>query len=290
MSKTQRDGAVVITGTSSGIGKETALHLDRLGFRVFATVRKQADATALSSRASERLCPIILDVTDQGSINLARNQVADSIGEDGLTGLVNNAGVGFTAPLEFVPLQDLRWLFEVNVFGVLAVTQAFLPLLRQARGRIVNVSSTASLLVAPFHGPYSASKLSLNGLSNAFRLELKPHGLQVSVVICGSIKTPMWGKGGDLSDRVSQNYPPQAWKLYGSAFGKLRDYFARLEKSGVPPERASRAIAHALTAKRPRDTYFVGPDAHLYNITGKLLYGRFRDWVITRSIGLDDNT
>jgi NAD(P)-dependent dehydrogenase (short-subunit alcohol dehydrogenase family) len=178
MPKTQRDDAVLITGTSSGIGKETALHLDRLGLRVFATVRKQPDAVALSSQASESLCPIILDVTDQGSIDLARNQVAHSIGEEGLTGLVNNAGVGFTAPLEFVPLQDLRWLFEVNVFGVLAVTQAFLPLLRQTRDRIVNVSSTAALLVAPFYGRYSASKLSLNGLSNAFRLELGPRACE----------------------------------------------------------------------------------------------------------------
>jgi NAD(P)-dependent dehydrogenase (short-subunit alcohol dehydrogenase family) len=289
MSKTQQPGAVLITGTSSGIGRETALHLDQLGFRVFATVRKQADAAALRSQASERLCPIILDVTDQASINLARDEVAQSIGEDGLVGLVNNAGVGFTSPLEFVPLKDLRWLFEVNVFGVLAVTQAFLPLLRQARGRIVNVSSTASLVVAPFHGPYSASKLSLNGLSNALRLELRPQGLQVSVVVCGSIRTPMWEKGGDLSDQVSQNYPPQAWQLYGSAYGKLRDYFSRLGRSGVPPEAAARAIAHALTAKRARNTYFVGPDARLYNIASKLVYGRLRDWVVMRSIGLSDN-
>lgn len=289
MSRTRQHGAVLITGTSSGIGKVTALHMDRLGFRVFAAVRKQADADALSSQASERLCPIFLDVTDEASINVARDEVAQSIEQDGLIGLVNNAAVGFTSPLEFVPLKDLRWLFEVNVFGVLAVTQAFLPLLRQARGRIVNVSSTASLVVAPFHGPYSASKLSLNGLSNALRLELRPQGLQVSVVVCGSIKTPMWEKGSDLSRQVSQNYPPQAWQLYGSRYGKLRDYFSRVGRSGVPPEAAARAIVHSLTAKRARNTYFVGPDARLYNVANKLLYGRLRDWVIMRGIGLNDN-
>lgn len=278
-------GAVLVTGTSSGIGKTTALHLERLGFRVFATVRNQKDAEAIRSEASGGLIPVLMDVTDQDSIDSAKEQVSQAVGEAGLAGLVNNAGVGFVSPLEFVPLNELRWLFEVNVFGLLAVTQAFMPLLRQGRGRIVNLSSTASIVVAPFHGPYSASKLSVNGLSDALRLELNPQGVQVSLVVCGSIKTPMWGKGDTLNRRVTKDFPPQAWELYGVPYGKLRDYFSRLGKAGVPPEAVSRQIVHALTAKRAKNRYYVGPDANLYKIADKFLYGRLRDWVVLRIVG-----
>ncbi|MCK5428705.1 MAG: SDR family NAD(P)-dependent oxidoreductase, partial [Anaerolineales bacterium] len=158
----QQRGAVLITGTSTGIGKATALHLDQLGYQVLATVRKEHDAETLRSQCSKRLTPLLLDVTDEDSIAQAKGVVSQAVGDAGLLGLVNNAGVSFTSPLEFVPLDELRWLFEVNFFGLLAVTQKFLPLLRQAQGRIVNISSTASSVVAPFHGPYSASKLALN--------------------------------------------------------------------------------------------------------------------------------
>ncbi len=276
---------VLITGTSTGIGKATALHLDRLGFRVFATVRNEDDAQALREEASERLVPLLMDVIDQASIDRAKEEVSQEVGDAGLAGLVNNAGVGFLAPLEFLPLDELRWMFEVNVFGLLAVTQAFLPLLRQKRGRIVNISSTASLFVVPFHGPYSATKLGVNGLSNALRLELSPHGIQVSVVVCGSIKTPMWEKGEHLADRVLKDFPPQAMELYGEHYRKLLAYFSRLGNAGVLPEAVSQKVVHALTSRRPKNTYYVGPDANFYKIADKLLYGRVRDWVISQTTG-----
>jgi NAD(P)-dependent dehydrogenase (short-subunit alcohol dehydrogenase family) len=279
----QRNGAVLVTGTSTGIGKTTALQLDRLGFSVFASVRNERDAQALCANASQRLTPVLMDVTDQPSIDHAREQVSQAVGRPGLAGLVNNAGVGFVSPLEFIPLNELRWMFEVNVFGLLAVTQAFLPLLRQARGRIVNISSTASLFVVPFHGPYSASKLAVNGLSNALRLELKPHGVQVSVVVCGSIQTPIWEKSDLLVDRISKAFPPQAMELYGEPYRRLRAYFSRIGKAGVPPEAAARKIVHALTARRAHNTYYVGPDANFYKIADKFLFGRLRDWVILKS-------
>ena len=278
-------GAVLVTGASTGIGRATALHLERLGFSVFATVRNERDAQALCSEASGGLVPVLMDVTDQATIDRAKEHVSRAVGDAGLAGLVNNAGVGFVSPLEFVPLDELRWLFEVNVFGLLAVTQAFLPLLRQRRGRIVNISSTASIFVAPFHGPYSASKLGVNSLSDALRLELKPHGVQVSVVVCGSIKTPMWEKGSYLSDRISKSFPPQAMDLYGEPYRRLRDYFSRLGKVGVPPEAVSQQIAHALTARRAKNTYYVGPDANFYKIADHLLFGRLRDWIVLHSAG-----
>jgi NAD(P)-dependent dehydrogenase (short-subunit alcohol dehydrogenase family) len=283
----QERRAVLITGASTGIGRATALHLDRLGFRVFASVRSALDAESLRGESSGNLTPIQLDVTDQASVIRAGEEISQAVGEAGLAGLVNNAGVGFQAPLEFVPLDKLRWLFEVNVFGALAVTQKFLPLLRQARGRIVNISSTSTIAVAPFHGPYSASKLSLNGLSHSLRQELKPFGVQVSIVVCGSIRTPIWDKAGELNTQITETYPPQALELYGRAFSRFRDYFRRLGEGGIPPEAAARTIAHALTARRAKHIYYVGPDAYLYRIAEKLIHGRLKDWVIGRSTGID---
>lgn len=290
MKGNQPHGAMLITGTSTGIGKAAALHLDQLGYQVFATVRKEGDANSLRSQASERLTPLILDVTNHENIDRAQETVSQAVGSAGLTGLVNNAGVGFASPLEFAPLDELRWLFEVNTFGMLAVTQKFLPLLRLAHGRIVNISSTASMIVAPFHGPYSSSKLALNGLSDALRRELRPLGVHVSVIIYGSVKTPIWDKAGNVSDRIIQNYPPLAWSLYGANYRKLRDAFRKMGRTGISTEKAVRPLVHALTAPRPKTYYFVGPDALLYNFLTKLLYGRLQDWVTMRFLGLSDKT
>jgi NAD(P)-dependent dehydrogenase (short-subunit alcohol dehydrogenase family) len=288
MELNQQQGAVLITGTSTGIGRATALHLDRLGYQVFATVRKEQDADSLRSQASERLNPILLDVTDEVSIAQAEEVISQVVGNAGLVGLVNNAGVGFTSPLEFVPLDKLRWLFEVNFYGPLAVTQKFLPLIRQAHGRIVNVSSTASSIVAPFHGPYSASKLALNGLSDALRLELRSLGVKVSVIIYGSVKTPIWDTAGDLSNQVIKDYPSKAWDLYGANYRSLRDYFRRMGEAGISPEKATHAILHALTAKHPKTRYYVGRDAQQFNLFSKLLPDRLCDWMVVRNIGLRD--
>jgi NAD(P)-dependent dehydrogenase (short-subunit alcohol dehydrogenase family) len=284
----QQHGAVLITGTSTGIGRATALHLDQLGYQVFATVRKERDAASLRSQASKRLTPLLLDVTDEVSISQAEEEVSQVVGDAGLVGLVNNAAVGFVSPLEFAPLDELRWLFEVNFFGLLAVTQTFLPLLRQAHGRIVNVSSTASIVVAPFHGPYSASKLALNGLTDALRLELKPLGVQVSLILYGSVKTPIWERGGDTSEQIIRDYPAETWDLYGTNYRSLVNFFRRMGKSGISTEEATRPILHALSAERPKIRYYVGRDARQFSILSKLLSGRFHDWMIMRTIGLSD--
>jgi NAD(P)-dependent dehydrogenase (short-subunit alcohol dehydrogenase family) len=136
---------------------------------------------------------------------------------------------------------------------------------------------------APFHGPYTASKVGLNGLSNCLRLELRPFNVSVSVIVCGSIRTPIWTKAGTIAERVGQEFPPETITLYGDAWTRLLAYFKKIGANGQPPEAAARAIAHALTAERPRQTYFVGPDARLYNVISKLLFGRLRDWVALRT-------
>ncbi len=172
-------GGIVITGASSGIGEACALYLDGLGCRVFAGVRNPVDGESLKAKASARLMPVLLDVTDVASIDRAVETVKAAVG---MAGLVNTAGIGGGGPLEVVPPAELRKVLEVNVVGPVAVTQAFLPLLRLGRGRIVNMGSIAGLAATPFIGPYSASKFALEALTDAMRLELRPWGIHVSIV------------------------------------------------------------------------------------------------------------
>jgi NAD(P)-dependent dehydrogenase (short-subunit alcohol dehydrogenase family) len=284
MTTEQEKGAVLVTGTSSGIGRALALHLDRLGFRVFAAVRSERDAEAWRSQATSRLSTVLLDVTDAGSVARVRKDVGRALGDSGLWGLVNNAGTSFRAPLEVVSLERLRALFDVNVFGALAVTQAFLPLLRRRRGRVVNVSSIASVLVTPFHGPYSASKVTLNALSTALRLELAPLGVQVSIMIVGGVQTEIWNKVVRLTEEATGNLSPELEAAYGARQRRALDYFMSRGRSGMSPDAAARAIGRALTDKRAKRTYLVGRDARAYLLLSGLLSGGLRDRFILRRL------
>src|SRR5919109_1586684 len=188
-------GAVVVTGASTGIGRATALYLDRKGYRVFAGVRKQADAKSLSDAGSDRLTPITIDVTKQRSITAARQQVERAVGDGGMAGLVNNAGVGGRGPIETMPLEDFRDVLEVNLVGQLAVTQAFLPLIRKAKGTVVFVASIGGRVASPFMSPYNTSKFGVEALGESLRHEVKPWDIDVVIVEPGSIDTDIWAKG-----------------------------------------------------------------------------------------------
>ncbi len=287
MKTEQAQRSVLVTGTSTGIGRATALLLDKIGYRVFASVRRKEDGEKLRTAASENLIPVLFDVTDEAAIAQSREAIAEAVGDLGLWGLVNNAGISFRAPLEFVPLMECRRLYDINVFGLLAVTQAFLPLLRQAQGRIVNVSSITALMVTPFHGIYSSAKMAAKGITDALRLEVRPFGIQVSLMIYGGVQTALWDRVAKLTAETSALLPPASHELYAARQQKALDYFLARGRNGLLSEQAAEPIVHALTAKRPKRTYFVGPDAQFYNLLDKVLYGRLRDWVILRSIGLD---
>lgn len=273
---------ILVTGASTGIGRALALRLDALGFRVFAAVRKEADQASFPEGA--RLTPIRLDVTDARSIAAARAAIAASLGDDGLFGLINNAGLSFRAPLEFVPLEELRALFEVNVFGALAVTQAFLPLLRRAKGRVVNISSFTATSITPFHGPYSSSKATLNALSEALRLELKPLGVDVAVMVVGGVRTPLWEKAADATERIVRQLPAERLAPYAERQRAAFEYFRRRGTAGLTPEAAADLIARSLTDARPKRNYFVGCDAVFYHWLNFVLRGRLRDFVILRML------
>ena len=186
--------AVVITGASSGVGRACTAALDRRGWRVFAAVRRDEDARRLGEGASPRWTPLRLDVTDAAQIDAAVQRVNEELGERGLAGLVNNAGIAVFGPLEFVHLDEMRRQLEVNVTGQVAVIQRFLPLLRAAKGRIVNVGSITGRVALPYFGPYTLTKFALEAISDVLRIELRKWGIRVSLVEPGSVDTPMWAK------------------------------------------------------------------------------------------------
>jgi len=286
MAHSMKDRNVVITGSASGIGAACALKLDALGCRVFAGVRRESDGEALKAKASERLTPILLDVTREEQIADAAALVAESVGEDGLDGLVNNAGVVVAGPLEFLPIAELKRQMDVNVIGVMAVTQALLPLLRRARGRIVSIGSVSGRISTPFVGPYAASKFALEGMTDSLRMELKPWGIEIALVEPGAIATPLWRKSRDTAEALAETLPEECDQLYGPALDKLRVVVEKVEQMAVPPEKVARVVVRALTVRRPKTRYLVGRGARLQVWMARHLSDRLRDTLLLRVMGI----
>ena len=278
--------SVVITGASTGIGEACALELDRRRFRVFAGVRSQEAAERLRQKASSRLTPVMIDVTDAASIDAAARTVDETVGDAGIAGLVNNAGIVVAGPLEILPIDALRRQLEVNVIGQVAVTQAFLPLLRKARGRVVNMSSISGGLAAPCLGPYAASKSALEAINDSLRQELRPWGIRVLSVAPGAIDTPIWDKSSAAGEELAHQVSPELLSLYDVELAAARGLAARYVRLASPVERVVRAVVHALTAKRPKTHYFLGWDVRACYKSMKMLPDRVRDWVVRRLIRL----
>jgi NAD(P)-dependent dehydrogenase (short-subunit alcohol dehydrogenase family) len=279
-----RRGTVVVTGASSGIGEACTLHLERLGFHVFAGIRNAADGERLRSESSGNVTPISIDVTDQESIRTAAARVHEATGENGLAGLVNNAGVATPGPLEFIPIDELRRQLEVNLVGQVAVTQAFLGMLRKARGRIVNVSSIGGRIALPFAGPYAASKFGIEAISDSLRRELRPWGIDVSVIEPGSVATKIWDKGTAKARELAENLPPDGKQLYGGAIAKMQKIAAETAARGIPPEQVAKDVAHALTAPKPKTRYLVGRDAKMRARVSALVSDRTFDRLVARAL------
>jgi NAD(P)-dependent dehydrogenase (short-subunit alcohol dehydrogenase family) len=272
-----------ITGASTGIGAACASELARRGWAVFAGVRKPGDGEALEA-LGENIRAVRVDVTDPESIAQAAQTVEAQGGQAGLQGLVNNAGIVVAGPLEFVPLDQFRRQLEVNVTGHLAVTQAFLGILRQGRGRIVNMGSISGRMAAPFLGPYAASKHAMEALTDALRRELQPWGIHVSVIEPGAVRTPIWRKSSEAAESMMQDMPPEAGVRYGDAIAQFRKATGRVSASAVPVERVTRKVLHALTARRPRARYLVGLDATVQAWGAKWLPDRVFDRIMAAAL------
>jgi NAD(P)-dependent dehydrogenase (short-subunit alcohol dehydrogenase family) len=275
------NGTVVITGASTGIGRATALRLARGGFDVLAGVRREEDGAALRGEES-RIEPVLVDVTDAGQVAGLAERVAGAP----LAGLVNNAGIAVAGPLEGIPLDQVRRQYEVNVFGLLAVTQALLEPLRAGHGRIVNIGSIGGRVNTPFVGPYSSSKAAVRSLSAALRRELRPWDIRVALVEPGALDTPIWRKGeqgaeetiGALSERVRTLYARQLEALVAAT--------RKIAAGASSPDDAAQVVEHALTAARPRTLYTVGREARIQGTLHSLLPARTFDALVARAMGI----
>ena len=277
--------AVLITGASTGIGRACALGLDRDGWHVFAGVRRAEDGDALRARASESLTPVMIDVTDGASIESAAAEITEAA-PNGLAGLVNNAGIPAGGPLEFLPIDELRRTMEVNFFGQVAVTQAMLPAIRLATGRIVNISSIGGRTAAGILGPYVASKHAIEAFTTSLRQELRPWGIWVAAIEPGAIKTEIWKKADAVTADATALLPPEAIERYEPAFARIARWSERSARVGASPERVFRSVRHALTARRPRARYLVGVDARIQLAMQTVLPARANDALVERLLGV----
>jgi NAD(P)-dependent dehydrogenase (short-subunit alcohol dehydrogenase family) len=272
---------VIVTGASSGIGEACALRLARTGFDVFAGVRKDEDAERADA-IHERVRPLKIDVADEGSVAAA----ARVVGDGPIAGLVNNAGISVTGPLEFVPLDEFRRQLEVNVIGQIAVTQVFLPGIRAARGRIVNIGSIGGKVAAPLFSPYAGSKFAMEGISDSLRRELRPLGVHVAIVEPGAVATEIWRKGAAAADELIERAPPEAEAVYRKVIAAMRKQAGQAIERAIPPDEVAKVVEHALTADKPRIRYPVGKDAKQRIRVSGLLPDRAFDALIARTLGI----
>jgi NAD(P)-dependent dehydrogenase (short-subunit alcohol dehydrogenase family) len=272
---------VLITGASTGIGRATALRLDSLGWRVLAGVRRPQDGEALRAAGSERIEALSLDVTDRDQIAAARERVGGS-----LDALVNNAGVAVGGAIELLDIEDLRRQLEINVTGQVAVTQAMVPALRAAKGRIVFIGSVGGRTAPPFASPYAASKFAVEAIADCLRVELRPWGIKVALLEPGSVKTPIWEKGRGQADEIEASITGEGKALYGQAISAVKATTEKVAARGVEPEVVAKKIEHAITSSRPRTRYVVGPEAKVQLALRGVLTDKAWDRVIGRVMGL----
>jgi NAD(P)-dependent dehydrogenase (short-subunit alcohol dehydrogenase family) len=279
--------AVVVTGASSGIGRVATMKLARSGFHVFAGVRKEEDAEALEEAApAGSLKPLFIDITDEHLIASAASTVEEAVGGEGIAGLVNNAGIGEAWPLEYVPLEKFRRQFEVNVFGHLAVTQAFLPLIRTATGRIVNVGSVGGRITMPFGGTLSAPRRALVAVNDALRMELYPWGIHVALIEGGSISTSAVDKLEAAAEATMEGLPAAGRARYADSYRTAVAHAVARTRAGSPPELVADAIFRALTEPTPKTRYPVGADARVLLTFSEVLPDRLLDRLRFRVFGL----
>lgn len=278
--------SILITGASSGIGHATALRLARIGWRVFAAVRKETDAEQIKAKGTHNLETVLIDVGDKASINAAAAEVASRLNGRGLDGLFNNAGIGSVSPVEFTPLDVLRHVYEINLFGQVAVIQAFLPLVREAEGRIVNTCSVGDHLTPPFAGALASSKAAFASMSSALRLELRGQGIHVCVIEPGSINTPAVEKTLGAVEQTIADFSSQARALYGEPLRRMAAAFAKSEHAGSSPETVAAVVERALTERNPKTRYAAGKDSFKLAVLARFLPEKLLDLAVLRTFGL----
>jgi NAD(P)-dependent dehydrogenase (short-subunit alcohol dehydrogenase family) len=275
-------GGVVVTGASTGIGNACALHLDRVGFRVFAGVRSDGDAERLRGQASDRLTPVNIDVTSADAIREAADLVTGTLGNDRLAGIVNNAGIAVSGPVEFLPIEEVRKQLEVNFIGQVAVTQAFLARLRCDRGRVVNIGSVGGEVALPFLSPYAASKHAMEGFTDSLRREVERLGVHVAVVRPGAIQSSIWERGNAAADEILGGLPPEALEVYGDAIRGARAAADQRAGEAIPAQEVAEVVEQALTSPKPKTRYVVGRTGKAMVVLERWLPDRVFDRLVAR--------
>jgi NAD(P)-dependent dehydrogenase (short-subunit alcohol dehydrogenase family) len=268
-------GNILVTGASTGIGRACAIRFAELGYRTLAGVRKSSDGESLKAHSSGKIEPVLLDVTNPETIDRA----LAAAGDQPLAGLVNNAGIAIVGPLELLSIDAWRKQYEVNVIGLVAVTQAFLPLLRRGRGRIINIGSIAGRSALPGSGAYDSSKFAVEAISDVLRMELHAWGITVSLIEAGAVATPIWEKSLQEADDLSSHVAPERYALYSRLMASVREEAKLSAHSALPVEAVVKAVEHALTVRRPRARYVIGKDAWFWLLLN-LLPDRWRDRLI----------
>jgi NAD(P)-dependent dehydrogenase (short-subunit alcohol dehydrogenase family) len=276
-------GAIVITGASTGMGEHCALGLAGRGYRVFAGVRKASDGEALRARAAGSLEPLLVDVTDAAQVHEAARTVERALAGAPLVALWNNAGITVNGPLEFVPLDDLRRQLEVNVVGQVAATQAFLPLLRRAKGRILITGSIGGFFTTPMLTPYCMSKHAMEAMADGLRRELRPLGVEVVLLEPGGIQSRIWEKGISESEALLQQAPPQMMEVYGGLVNAVRRLAPQMARDAHPPQTVLDCVVDAIESSRPKTRYRMGHNSTVQRIVS-FLPDRWQDALVARML------
>jgi len=275
---------ILITGASTGIGYASAQAFIKAGYTVYGSVRKQLDADRLSKELGASFHPLLFDVTEHEAIDAVAKELQSQIGDQGLAGLINNAGIALGGPLMHIPMEDLRYQMEVNVIGLVKVTQAFLPLLGAQKdspfppGRILNISSVAGKMAMPFLGPYVGSKHAVEGISTVMRRELQLYGIDVIVIGPGAIKTPIWNKGMDINLDVKDYAKPM--EIFANKFvrGSI--------KKGFTAEKLADDILNIFENPKPKTRYSIVAEKFTNWVMPRLLPARFVDKYLGKKLKL----
>src|SRR5277367_549838 len=292
MKSTNSVNWILVTGTSTGIGRAATFTLAENGYRVLAAVRKQADIESILAEVETRRVvgfvePIILDVTDAGQIAAAVEIVGARIACGGrLHAIVHNAGAQLAGPIETMPLSEWRALFEVLLFGPIALTQQLLPQLRASGGRVSNVTSVGGIMPGPMIAAYQAAKAAFEAVSDSMRMEFAPFGVHVSAVAPGAISTPMLNQSPDQLNGIADAIPKRLQPVYGDTIRAFAKTVASAQRFSTSPEKASQTILRAVTAARPRTRYLIGTDAKVSAFLKRNLPDRWMDAIIFRMFGL----
>jgi len=272
-----RSELIVVSGASTGMGAATARELARRGFHVLAGVRREVDADALRADGIE---PCILDITVESDVAAIADRVAnDQLGRP-LRALVNNAGIAVNAPVEALPIAEWRRLFDVNLFGHVAMIQALMPALLRSSGTVANISSLGGKVALPTYPAYAGAKFALEALSDSLRREVNGLGLKVVVVEPGAVKTEMAQRGVATADRLKAGMTNDQLARYGDLIDAVSNLARSFDADGVPAERAAKVIANAATARRPRTRYTIGRDAAILVRVSRIISDRSLDRVV----------